>query len=805
MRTAGTRFSFAVPEGTDIVSPSFTDTSTLALIAMSPYDGKGVIYSPSGIEINFTFKANRAAIIILPYQLMLLRDLGKSKKGIIVYTTEPINLTYFTIMPYASESSQIYPDDALGTDYLVNEWGLWNDITENNKTQIVVTANEDATDITIIPTVDCLGGHLANVPITTRLDRGECYIIKADSDGAPANISLCRSRVTSSKPVSVMSAATCSYVPLGMQACNPLIDHLLPKKEMLDTVFYASSMWGPEQPCRLLFISDTLMFFVVSSSGLTYQTNTGRLVVPLTGADRFLTSAPALCHELTSGSDVTPYGESDPSMTPVIPERNWIDTMLWFSPSLSTTFSSLANYVSFVYPSDRGDEILLDGLPITAYPQVVPIANSPISGIMIPINSGEHKLTSPVPLCGVSSGFTEADAFSNAITGIAPLLPVPNPLGLHIASDSARTCKDFTAHIFLDSAITLAEHVEKVKLTITYDASVLTPLSVKPDISVAPISSVDNSKPGTITMMMHSQDGIAISGEMLAIVFETGQTQTVTQVDAALDASQIDFAVLPYRSGQTQKVVSIGPGRDTSSAHLSVIARSETLGDTTMATIFLETPISGSYSEVRIRLKYNHDLFVIAKILDPSTLLTGWDSKIVTVDNETDDIIFTPKPGDTGKIPFKGILTRLRLATFVTDTNATEIGLSGFFTSSDPCGHDLLGLDTTGTYTGIDTCGDPAFRSHFKTIPLAIVSIVPMPIRSQFEITIGHSYPAGTPIDFSLIDLLGNAAWSTSQPSAGGPQEKFTFTIPASVSSGTYILTVTAEGEKVGEKVLVTK
>ena len=443
--TAGTRFTFAIPEGADNVSPGFPLTTKLKLIVVSPYDGDGVLYSPSGVEIPFSFRANTGLELDLPYKLMLLNDLGKTNKGVLVYTTQPVNLTLHFIAPYAGEATQIYPDGALGTDYLVSEWGVFNDPDENNKTEIAVTAAEDNTNVTITPTVRCLGGHPAKQAINVMLNRGECFILKADIDGLPNTISLCRSTVRSSKPVSVLSALTCAYVPLGLEACNPLLDHILPLNSA-DTVFYASPPSAPDHKTRLLFISPQDTFYVLTTTGFVFQTQTGRIVLPMLQADKFITSAPALCHQYVVGYEAYTFG--DPAMTPVLPERYWIDTMLWYAPLIMNDANRFSHFVSVVFPTANGNDVLLDGNPIATYPQVFPIASSTMSAATVQIVEGIHRITSTVPVFAISSGFLPADAYTAVAMGRAPPIDyaaIPTSLATNVSP--AKTCKDFTVSV----------------------------------------------------------------------------------------------------------------------------------------------------------------------------------------------------------------------------------------------------------------------------------------------------------------------------------------------------------------------
>ncbi len=796
LKTAGTSFTFAIPEGADRVSPLFTP-SRLALIVVSPYDGDGVMYSPSGVEINFTFSANRAAQVDVPYPLMNLTDIGKTNKGIIVKTTQPINLTYYLIQDAASESSQIFPDDVIGTDYLVTGWGLWNDVEENNRNQIVVIANENGTGVTITPKVDCIGGYPANVPVNITLNRGELFILKADTTGIPITSSLSNSFVRSSKPVSVMVASTCSYVPLGQQACNPIVDHILPTSLAADTIFYVTPPSAPKHDSRVIFVSETPQFYVVTSSGLVYQTTTGRIVLTITNPDVFILSAPAICHLLTAGYEN--YWESDPAMAPVLPTRNWQDTLLWLAPSAGF----ITNYVSLVYRTADADKILLDQAPITIYP-TQQLGGTQYSILTAMMTVGEHTITSPSPVLSMISGFTVAEAMLSLTTGIAPPLPKPVQRDLVISSDTAKTCRTFTSSVSLVDPVLVSEGVYEFRLTFIYDSKLMTPVTITPSSSVASISTIGSSSADTISLIIRSATPLALSGELLTVTFDVLKTPQQTMLRASSAESVLDFGYLPDRRGVGQESIQIYESRGVVDAKLSIVLRSVDLGDTTSGQLYLETTMADTLSELRVRVRYDHDVMTIYSVKTTSTVLAGWDVIINKIDNETDEFVYT-HPNGAALVKGKGILGFLKATTYVTDTNATEIALSGFFTSASPCPLDVNALDTTGKFVGIDQCGDKYLHAYMKTTSMSIVKIVPSPMRADISVTLSHKLPPSTEMDISIVDMLGNVVWQTKKLSNSGPVQDINLTLPQSVSSGSYIIALTAQGQRVSSAIVVAR
>src|ERR1051325_3213233 len=219
MQRSGRDFTFGIIEGTEVLPGADPTTSHLTLTVLAANDtvteGCGTLISPSGYATDFSFSGKTSTVINLPYSLVHLRDLGKTKKGLILHTNEPVTAWVHDYMLSAGDASQVYPNSSLDTDYYCPSWGLWNDIQEANHSQILVTATSDNTQVTITPSIQTIAGEQPNVPIVVTLNAGECYIIKADTTHGGSAAGLSGSTVLSSKPVSVMVGTTCAYVPLA--------------------------------------------------------------------------------------------------------------------------------------------------------------------------------------------------------------------------------------------------------------------------------------------------------------------------------------------------------------------------------------------------------------------------------------------------------------------------------------------------------------------------------------------------------------------------------------------------------------
>ena len=543
---AGRNFSFGIIEGPDllIVGDSSLSPSHLSLTVLSPHDGCGVYLSPSGAAGEFTFAANQATTLDLPYNLMQTHDLGKTKKGILVHTSQPVNLVLIDSMPEAGDATQIYPDEALDTSYVVGEWGLWNDPLdqENNRVEFLVTASQDNTIVTITPTVRTMLGQPAGVPFTTTLMRGESYIVKADSTSLPLVTSLSGSLVSATKPVSVIAGTTCAYVEIGVQSCNEVMDESIGKK-WWGSDFFVQPLGNLDNMVEVVMSCDK-QFFASINGSLSGSAN-NRLWAEFFGPAEIKafdvngTPIPVEMVQLTRGSTYASSGESDPTMVTILPQSFYSDTMLWNAPHIvEPDLSGFANWAPIIYPTAAFDKILLDGQPLSSIPVAKlfggqsQILSPTMSAINPSVDEGVHTLVSPVPIFALATGFQSADAYS-FIPGTTAA-SVPQITAHHtivLTPEAAMACSDFGVNASLDTPMALNEFVSSLLISIRYDPTTISLVGFEPHaVLTQGTYHVDSTTPGIIKV---SVVGLPLVGrDLFRIVFAGSRTAASTTIGA---------------------------------------------------------------------------------------------------------------------------------------------------------------------------------------------------------------------------------------------------------------------------------
>lgn len=526
MPRSGQHFSFGIIEGAENLPGADSLFKALTLTVMSAYEGCGSITSPSGYATNFTFVPMRATVITLPNSLIQRFDVGHTLKGLIVRTNEPVNLVLHDYMAAAGDATQLYPDDALDTSYLAAGWGLYDDPGEPNHTELLVTAAHDGTQVTITPSVMTLLGQPANVPFTVMLNAGECYMVKADTNGRPVRSSLGLSNVSATKPVSVIVGVTCAYVPLTLESCNEMMDELIGRKwwgthfliAPLGNGFFAGN--DTSRDVEALLTSDKSGWYLINGAAPGFSS--GRTELSLIGAASITTTVPTELHELALGSSSIFSGNSDPTLVTVLDTTRWADTMLWNAPRFFTDLP-LQHWASIIYPSSADNQIRLDGAllsSISANTVRMTIPGTTMSAMYTAIGDGVHLLTSPVPVFALATGFAVADAYTfmpGTIGAFVPRDTISHRLVL--TAEAAMACHEFGVLAQVRPPFQDTEGVMTVSITIGFDPMVTSFVRVdRTGAAEDAFMSVDSTVPGyiTITLIGHP---IIVDSNLFRVIF----------------------------------------------------------------------------------------------------------------------------------------------------------------------------------------------------------------------------------------------------------------------------------------------
>ena len=382
-----------------------TSVQSLELFISSTEAASGTIeFLETGTSQTFTTTPNQTLRIQAPSSSQLTSNMVVEKKGIYVKTDKEISLYGLSNELNTTDAFLSLPTTALGSSYRVVSYSP----TSGFKSTIGIVATKDGSNITITPTRAVLSNP-ANTPINVTLNQGETYQIMSDGD-------LTGSTVTSNQPIAVLSGATCVNTPVGVSACDMLIEQMIPTTSW-GTSFFTAPLAGRSGGSRYRVLADqdgtevTIngISATTLAAGAYYETNS-------VDALAIKTSKPAMVVQFANSKDFDPTNSTgDPFMMLIPPAGLYInDYTLATADADPASPRFTTNYLGIVSPIDpatqQAVDVSLDGV-------LIPKADFQLSPakdfffVNKAISAGSYHISSPVGVGVTIYGFTDYDSY----------------------------------------------------------------------------------------------------------------------------------------------------------------------------------------------------------------------------------------------------------------------------------------------------------------------------------------------------------------------------------------------------------
>lgn len=376
--------------------PNYYSGGNLSLFITGPVNTQGVVEIP-GLNFSklFTVSANAVTTVVVPMSAQSMPVDAISKLGVHVVAQDKVTVYGLNQQQYTTDAFLALPVEALGLEYMA--------LSYNNNiglpSQVAITGAFDNTQVVVTP-MEQLNSHVAGVPFTITLNKGETYFLTSMID-------VSGSHILANAPVAVMAGVECVNIPSGVYACDHIVEMMTP-----------ISTWGKS------FLSVPLatrtrgdVFRILAAENNTKININGVLTATiqrgkffetvLTLRSQIETSEPVLVAQYSPGSGFDGV-TSDPFMMLIPPTEQFLNRYTFSTPE--TGFSQ--NFVNIVIPSGVIDTLRLDGVSLNAA-LFSPIGVSSFSGAQIPITLGSHNLTSTndVPFGIYVYGFAGYDSY----------------------------------------------------------------------------------------------------------------------------------------------------------------------------------------------------------------------------------------------------------------------------------------------------------------------------------------------------------------------------------------------------------
>lgn len=412
--TKGKEFWVGFMENIDSGSPEMN------LFIVSDQATSGVVEIPGqGYSQAFTVTANQTTTVSVPvndtehYTSEVIEQ-----KGIYIETQDTVAVFAINFGNYSADGTKILPVPSLGTEYRISSYFGLNGA---RRSQLLIVATEDDSEVEITPIVATEGGNPAGVPFTVQLNRGESYQVKSASTtqdmmgtvvkGTEANGS-CR-------PFAVFSGGEGTNIPQGCTASDHICDQNFPV-----------STWGTDFYLVPFGFTDSYTYRIMANEDNTNILLNGAVEGVLNAGEFFEYNdvSTANCVSADKGISVTQYmegiacaGEGDPAMLILNDESQKIDNI-----TFSTVDSNVINEHGLNLVMNTADvgTLFLDGVLVPAA-EFTPFANcGSHSYANVTITEGSHTLEAANGVTAYVYGAGGAESYAYSVGSFTPLPPI---------------------------------------------------------------------------------------------------------------------------------------------------------------------------------------------------------------------------------------------------------------------------------------------------------------------------------------------------------------------------------------------
>ena len=323
----------------------------------------------------------------------------RSDQPITLYQYNPLEYKIGNSSSYTNDASLLVPVNAWTADY----WVAIRNTLNGLPGVYAVVASEDDTEVTVVPSasgkiVKAGGGIAANGTGMALLDRGDVLIVLSGVGGGGPDVSdLTGTHVTADRPIQVISAHQCTYVPYDITACDHLEESNLPYESLAKEYIVTTPLVKPQGQTPFIKARMVRVIATEANTTISYDPPQGGAPTALANAGDYFEIA-ATDKDFKVSADrkivVSEYMQGqaaggntgDPAMTIAVPTEQYRTDYLFHAP---TNYES--SFVNVTAPI--GAKITLDGMDL---PALTPIGGTGFGVARVEISNagdGTHSLS----------------------------------------------------------------------------------------------------------------------------------------------------------------------------------------------------------------------------------------------------------------------------------------------------------------------------------------------------------------------------------------------------------------------------
>lgn len=340
----------------------------------------------------FSVGANSSTMIVVP---AIAENTGSgtiANKGVLIQSNDSINVFISSFQNFTHDLSQVLPETSIGDTYRVDAYHGIPNFNNLHKSEFLIVATQDGTQVKITPKVATASGQPANIPFIIDLNAGQTYQVQAASDALDLTGTLVEATENSGpcRPFAVFGGSMCATLPGSCSACDHIFEQLLPLPAWGMRYFTAPINGVNSYTFRILANENSTSVTIGNGAPIVLNAGQKHEVNGATSPVCIQANKPVSVAQLLEG--VVCAGSGDPSMVILSPhdrltQRASFKTLS--SPQLSQ------HSISIICPPASVGQILLDGVTIPAatfqgYASCVDRMHAKVT-----ISNGDHEVIGP--------------------------------------------------------------------------------------------------------------------------------------------------------------------------------------------------------------------------------------------------------------------------------------------------------------------------------------------------------------------------------------------------------------------------
>lgn len=363
---------------------------TLKVHIMGSMASTGTVSIPqSGWSTNFSVAVNGVAVVEVP---TLAENWGSgtiANKGVLIQASDSVNVFISSFQNFTHDLSQVLPVGSLGSSYRVDAYQGLPNFNNLHKSELLVVATENGTEVRITPSVPTLSGNAANVPFVITLDAGQSYQLQAAQDFLDLTGTLVEATEQSGscRPFVVLGGSMCATVPGSCSACDAIFTQMVPRSAWGTQYFTIPVNGVSGSTYRIMADTDNTQVTVGNGAPITLNAGQRHEVNGTSTPICIQANAPVSVVQLLEGYSCA--GNGDPSFVLLSPADRRSTSALLHTPTSSQINQ---HSISVVVPTAAVGQLTLNGTVVNPSLFQTYAGCSDRRHAKIPITAGVHRL-----------------------------------------------------------------------------------------------------------------------------------------------------------------------------------------------------------------------------------------------------------------------------------------------------------------------------------------------------------------------------------------------------------------------------